>query len=68
MRLGCLPKGLPSAAVDFLLAKPTAVDILCGLASLPAKYFLFTLAKAQSRKEIVVHQKKIPPCPLKRGN
>jgi hypothetical protein len=46
MRLGCLPKGLPSAAVDFLLEKPTAVDILCVLVSLRAKYFLFTLAMA----------------------
>jgi hypothetical protein len=33
---------------------------LCGLAALRAKYFLFTLAKTQRRKEIVVHQKKNP--------
>jgi hypothetical protein len=30
-------------------------SLLCGLATLRAKYFLFTLAKTQSRKEIVVH-------------
>jgi hypothetical protein len=30
-------------------------SLLCGLATLRANYFLFTLAKTQRRKEIVVH-------------